>query len=112
LKDDKCIYVVLAKIGSAYYVFVSNFHSTRESLGDYYRTPSLEYFCDYLIRERDKLLHLGVIITIGTSNNALVAQHKDKSKQPKKQHTYNKKKNKGIKPSLSDSTPNGDKWSK
>jgi hypothetical protein len=73
-KDDQCIYVILAKLGSAYFVFVSTFHSTREALGVAYKPPSLEYFCDSLIREKDKLLHLGVISIVGTSNKALVAQ--------------------------------------
>jgi hypothetical protein len=29
LKDDWCIYLILAKIGSAYYVFVSTFYAAR-----------------------------------------------------------------------------------
>jgi hypothetical protein len=70
--------------------FVSTFHSTREALisqGDTYKMPSFEAFCDSLIREQDKLLHLGVINTTSTSNKALVAQQKDKGpKHPKKQH--------------------------
>jgi hypothetical protein len=74
MKDDQCIYVILAKLGSAYSIFVSTFHSTREALGDSYTPPSLESFCDSLIREKDKLLHLGVINIAGTSNKALVAQ--------------------------------------
>jgi hypothetical protein len=65
-----------------------------------------------LIREQDKLLHLGVINTVGTSNKALVAQQKDKSKHPKKQHPHNNKQNKGPKPSQPTSTPNGDKGTK
>jgi hypothetical protein len=40
-----------------------------------------------------------VINTAGTSNKALVAQQKDKTKHPKKQHPHNNKKNKGPKPS-------------
>jgi hypothetical protein len=65
---------------------------------------------DSFIREQDKLLHLGVKNTIGTSNKALVAQQKNKSKHPKKQHPHNNKQNKGPKPSQPNSTPNGDKW--
>jgi hypothetical protein len=85
MKDDRFIYVILANLGSAsYYVFVSTFHSTRETLGTIYTPPSLEYFFDSLIREKDKLLHLGVINIACTSNKSLVAQHKGKSKHPKK----------------------------
>jgi hypothetical protein len=75
--DDQLIYVILANLGTAYSVFVSTFHSTREALisqGATYKMPSFESFCDSLIREQDKLLHLGVINIAGTSNKALVAQ--------------------------------------
>jgi hypothetical protein len=54
MKDDRCIYVILAKLGSAYYTFVSTFHSTKETLGDSYTSPSLESFCDSLIKEKYK----------------------------------------------------------
>jgi hypothetical protein len=91
-KDDQCIYVILAKLGSAYSIFVSTFHSTRESLGDAYKTPTLEYFCDSLIREKDKLLHLGVINTIGTSNKVLSGHNKRINPSIlKKQHPHNNK---------------------
>jgi hypothetical protein len=100
LKEDRCIYVILAKLGSAYYVFVSTFYATREALGSAYKQPSLESFCDALIREQDKLVQLGLISTTGTSNKSLVVQQKDKSKNPKKQHPrHNNKQNKGPKPS-------------
>jgi hypothetical protein len=61
LKDDHCIYVILAKLGTTYFVFVSTFHATREDLGDSYNEPTLDSFCDSLIREKDKLLQFGVI---------------------------------------------------
>jgi hypothetical protein len=62
-------------------------------------TLSLEFFCDSLIREQDKLLQPGVISAIGTSEKTLVAQQRDKSKQPKKKHPCNNKQCKGPKPS-------------
>ena len=51
MKDDQCIYFILAKLGSAYSVFVSNFYATREALMSGYKKPSLESFCDSLMRE-------------------------------------------------------------
>jgi hypothetical protein len=91
-------------------VFVSTFYANRKALGSAYQNPSLESFCDVLIREQDKLVQLGVINTAFTSNKALVAQQKDKLNSPKKQHPHhNNKQNKGPKPSQSTSTPNGDK---
>jgi hypothetical protein len=99
LEEERCIYIILSKLGSAYSVFVSTFYAMREALGKAYQKPTLESFCDALIREKDKLVQLGVINTAGTSNKALVAQQKDKPKNPKKQHPrHNNKQNKGPKP--------------
>jgi len=36
-----------------------------KTLGDSSKTPTLESFCDSLIEENDKLLHLGVIRFFG-----------------------------------------------
>jgi hypothetical protein len=74
LREDRCIYVILAKLGSAYYVFVSTFYATKETLGTVYKNPSLESFCDALIQEQNKPLQLGLISIVGTSNKALVVQ--------------------------------------
>jgi hypothetical protein len=84
MKDDRCIYVILTKFGSAYSVFVSNFYASREALGSAYKEPSLESFCDSPIQEKDKIVQLRFISTVSTSNEALLAQRKDKSKNPKK----------------------------
>jgi hypothetical protein len=110
MKEDLCIYVIFYKLGSAYFVFVSTFYAIRDALVSAYKDPTLEFFCDVLIREQDKLVQLGVINTAGTSNKALVAQQKDKSKNPKKQlRHHNNKQNKGTKPSQLAFAPNGDK---
>jgi hypothetical protein len=50
-----------------------------------------------MIQELDKLVQLGLNNTAGTPNKALVAQQKDKSKNPKKQHS--RRNNKSTKPS-------------
>ena len=61
-------------IGSPYYICVSTFHSTREALGYAYKPPTLEDFCNPLVREEHKQLHLGGVINVGgTSSKALVA---------------------------------------
>jgi hypothetical protein len=94
-------------------MFVSTFYAMREALGITYKKPSLEKFCDALIREPDKLVQLGVINTAGTSNKALVIHQKDKPKNPKKQHPHhNNKQYKGPKPTQTTSAPNGDKGAK
>jgi hypothetical protein len=46
LKEDRCIYVIIVKLGSSYSIFVSTFYATREDLGSVYKQPSLESFYD------------------------------------------------------------------
>ena len=48
-----------------------------------YQEPSLESFCDSLIREQDKLIHLGIINNVDTSGKALLSQQKKKSSLPR-----------------------------
>jgi hypothetical protein len=86
MEEERCIYLILSKLGSAYSVVVYTFYAMREALGTTYKKPTLEFLCAALIREEDKLVQLGVINTAGTSNKALVSQQKDKPKYPKKQH--------------------------
>ena len=67
-----------------------------------YQEPSLESFCDSLIREKDKLIYLGLINNVDTSGKALSSQQKEKSKLSTKQNFRNNKlNNKGLKPSQS-----------
>jgi hypothetical protein len=92
MEEEHCIYLILSKLGSAYFVCVSTFYAMREALRKDFQKPTLESFCVALISDEDKLVQLGVISTAGTSNKALVAQQKDKPNNPKKQHPrYNNK---------------------
>jgi hypothetical protein len=92
MKEEHCIYIILSKLGSGYSMFVSTFYATKEALGTTHKNPSLESFCDALIRDNDKLVQLGVVSSIGTSNKTLMAQQKDKPKNPKKQHPHHNNK--------------------
>jgi hypothetical protein len=74
LEKERCIYIILSKLGSAYFVFVSTFYAMRDALGKAYQKLTLESFCDAFIREQDKLVQLGVISIAGASNKVLVAQ--------------------------------------
>ena len=70
-------------------MFVSTFHSTREtfiSQGQDYKSPSFDAFCDYLIREQEKLLYLGFLNLGNSFKKALVPQQQPNSKNPKKQY--------------------------
>ena len=76
-EDSILIYSILTKLGPTYSVFVSTFHSTREafiSQGQAYKSPSFDSFCDSLIREQEKLLHLGLLNLGNSSTKALAAQ--------------------------------------
>eukprot|EP00253_Pinus_taeda_P013591 PITA_13591 len=96
-EDSNLIYSILTKLGPAYSVFVSTFHSTREASicqGKDYKAPSFDSFCDSLIREQEKLLHLGLLNLGNSSKKALAAQQQPNLKNPKKSYP---KKN-GLKP--------------
>jgi phosphopantetheinyl transferase (holo-ACP synthase) len=113
MEEECCIYLILSKLSSAYYVFLSTFYAMREAIGKAYQKPTLESFCATLIREEYKLVQLEVTNTTGTSNKSLVSYHKDKPKYPKKQHPcYNNKQHKSPKPAQTTSSPNGDKGEK
>ena len=74
-EDKKCIYHILSKLGPAYFIFVSTFYSMKEYLTiSSYQEPSLESFCDSLMREKYKLIHLGIINNAYTSGKALLSQ--------------------------------------
>jgi hypothetical protein len=43
MEEERCIYLILSKLGSAYSLFVSTFYAMREALGEEaYEKPSLE----------------------------------------------------------------------
>ena len=101
-EDGSLIYCSLAKLGPAYSVFFSTFHSTREAIissGTTYKNPSFDAFCDSLIREQEKLLHLGLITAENSSKKALAAQQQPYQKNPKKKYPkkYGPEPNKGPK---------------
>ena len=58
-----------------------------------YQEPSFESFCDSLIRDQDKLIHLRVINNADTSRKSLLSQQKEKSKSPKKHNFHNNEPN-------------------
>ena len=88
-EEEPLIYDILAKLPSTYSDFVSTFYSTRETLisvGTKYRAPSLDTFCDSLVREQERLLHLRLVKTGNSSNKALVSQQSQGFKNQKKQY--------------------------
>ena len=119
-EDGSLIYCILAKLGLAYSVFVSAFHSTREAIissGTAYKNPSFDVFCDSLIREQEKLLHLSLITSGNASKKALAVQKQPYQKNPKKQYPkrYGPKLNKGPKkfqPQTKKATHQNDKANK
>jgi hypothetical protein len=113
LEEERCIFNIILKLGTAYSMFVNNFYAMREDLGKSYQKTTIETFCDSLIRVKYNLVQLGVIKSASTSNKSLVAQQKDKTNNPKKQHPFHKnKQHKGPKPTQTTSARNGDKGEK
>ena len=82
-EDGNLIYCIITKLEPPYFVFVSTFHSTREafiSQGQVYKSPSFDAFCDSLIREQEKLFHIGLLNSENSSQIALAAQQKPNSR--------------------------------
>jgi phosphopantetheinyl transferase (holo-ACP synthase) len=65
MDEERCIYLILSKLSSAYSMFLSTFYAMKEAVGKAYVQSTLESFCTSLIREEDKLVQLGVINTAG-----------------------------------------------
>ena len=61
-KDEQNFLSILSKLGLEYSVYVSMFHSKRESFPDW-KLPSLDSFSESLIKEQDKLIRMGFIRT-------------------------------------------------
>ena len=75
-EDGSLIYCILTKLGHAYSLFVFAFHATREAIissGTTYKNPSFDAFCDSLIREQEKILHLGLITSGNDSKKSIAA---------------------------------------
>ena len=70
---------ILSKIRPEYYVFVSIFHSIRDSFLDW-KIPSLDSFSESLIKEKDKLIRMGVIKTSKDQDLLVTNSSKEKSK--------------------------------
>ena len=102
------------KTWTCIFCFLSTFYSMKESFTTAsFQELSLESFCDSLIREQDKLIHLRIINNADTSGKALLSQQKENSKPPKKQNFCNNKpNNKCPKPSQSAPSLKNDKRSK
>jgi len=76
-EDGSLIDSILTYLGPSYSVLVSTLHSTIEafiSQGKVYKSPSFDDFRNSLIREEEKILHLGILNTGNSSKKALVAK--------------------------------------
>ena len=64
---------ILSKLGPDYSVFVSTFHATRLVVPKW-KMPSLNSFLDYITKEKDKLIHMGVLNYSKGKDHALLVQ--------------------------------------
>ena len=87
-KDEQNVLSILRKLGPKYYVYVSMFHSKRESFPDW-KLPSLDSFSKSLIKEKDKFIRMGVIQTskdqalLDIDSSKVQEKGKSKKKDPK-----------------------------
>ena len=82
--DDQLILSILSKLGLDYSVFVSTFHATRLVVPKW-KMPSLNSFLDSLTKEKDKLIHMGVLNYSKGKDHALLVQGSKKFKSKEKQ---------------------------
>ena len=57
-KDEQLVLSILSKLGSEFSVFISTFHFGRLENPNW-KIPSLYSFIESLIKEQDKLIHIG-----------------------------------------------------
>ena len=53
--DSECIFFILSKLKDPYHVFCFSFYSTMDALGDDFKMPFFELFCERLTRKQSKL---------------------------------------------------------
>ena len=71
-------------MGPDYSVFVSTFHATRLDVPKW-KMPSLNSFLDSLTKEKDKLIHMGVLNSPKSKDHALLVQGSKNQKSKEKQ---------------------------
>ena len=76
--------MILSKLKGPYHVFSSSFYSTMDALGDQFKLPTFEVFCERLVREKSKLQQLDAL-----SSSQAIAAHTSKGKT--KSHPQKKK---------------------
>ena len=87
-KDEQNVLSILNKLGFDYSIFVSIFHSKRDSFPSW-KIPSLDSFVESLIQEQDKLIRMGVIQTskdqaiLVTDSTKVQSKGRPKGKEPK-----------------------------
>ena len=81
---DQLIISILSKLGPSYSVFVSTFHATRLVVPKW-KMPSLNNFLDSLTKDKDKLIHMGVLNSSNGKDHALLVQGSNKFKSKEKQ---------------------------
>ena len=84
MEYDQLILYILSKLGPDYSVFVSTFHATRLVVPKW-KMPSLNYFLDSLTKDKNKLIHMGVLNSPKSKDHALLVQGKNNVKSKEKQ---------------------------
>ena len=59
--NNECIFLILSKLKGSYQAFSSTFYKTMDTLGDDFKMPTFEKFCEFLTREQSKLQQLDAL---------------------------------------------------
>ena len=81
--DDQLILSIISKVGPDYSIFVSTFHATRLVVPKW-KMASLNSFIDSLTKDKDKLIHMGVLNYSKGKYQALLVQGRKKFKSKEK----------------------------
>ena len=84
------ILFIQSKLGPEYSVCVSTFHATRLVISNW-KMPSLSTFFDSLVKEQDKLIHMGNLKIYKGKDHALIVQGSKNAKSKHKQIVKEKK---------------------
>ena len=77
-------------MGSRYSVFVSTFHATRIAISNW-KMPFLSTLFNSLIKDQDKLIHMGALIYSESKDHALIVEGRKNARSKEKKIVKEKK---------------------
>jgi hypothetical protein len=94
-EEKQMVLIILSKLGTEFYVFISTFHTVKFTSRSTWKMPSLEDFIKSLTQEKTKLINMAAIK--GPRAHALIVHdgiHKYQKYKDKYKHKYHAHMNK------------------